>query len=167
MPAWLPATFTVTVVPLQIVVVAGVTTGVVNGKALMVTDSPTLCGLKQNVIPSITATVYKPLPAGSLIINELPTSPVATPPLYQTYVPPLGAAELVRVTSGLIPSHTTLPLVPIVGAGVAGFTVIVVLSVSTIPFPSLMVTVYTVVTTGVAIGLEIFVALNPAAGLHE
>ena len=37
MPAWLPATFTVTVVPLQIVVVAGVTTGVVNGKGLIVT----------------------------------------------------------------------------------------------------------------------------------
>ncbi len=36
MPAWLPATFTVTVLPLQIVVVAGVTTGVVNGKALIV-----------------------------------------------------------------------------------------------------------------------------------
>jgi hypothetical protein len=32
MPAWLPATFTVTVLPLQTVGVAGVTIGVVNGK---------------------------------------------------------------------------------------------------------------------------------------
>ena len=37
MPAWLPATFTVTVLPLQTVVVAGVTIGVTNGKALIVT----------------------------------------------------------------------------------------------------------------------------------
>jgi hypothetical protein len=37
MPAWLPATLTVTVLPLQIVVVAGATTGVVSGKALIVT----------------------------------------------------------------------------------------------------------------------------------
>ena len=37
MPAWLPAMFTVTVLPSQIVVVAGVTTGVVNGKAFIVT----------------------------------------------------------------------------------------------------------------------------------
>ena len=37
MPAWLPAMFTVTVLPLQMVVVAGATTGVVNGNALMVT----------------------------------------------------------------------------------------------------------------------------------
>ena len=36
MPAWLPAMFTVTVLPLQIVGVAGVTTGVVSGNALIV-----------------------------------------------------------------------------------------------------------------------------------
>jgi hypothetical protein len=37
MPAWLGLTVTVTVVPLQIVGVAGVTTGVVNGVGLIVT----------------------------------------------------------------------------------------------------------------------------------
>jgi hypothetical protein len=37
MPAWLPATFTVTVLPLQTVGVAGVTIGVVNGSGLIVT----------------------------------------------------------------------------------------------------------------------------------
>ena len=35
MPVWLPAMLTVTVEPLQTVVVAGVTTGVVNGNASM------------------------------------------------------------------------------------------------------------------------------------
>ena len=42
MPASLPLTVTVTVLPLQIVGVAGLTAGVVKGKAFTVTTSPAL-----------------------------------------------------------------------------------------------------------------------------
>ena len=54
MPAWLPAMFTVTVLPEQIVVVAGATTGVVNGKALIVTATAFDTAEAQPVIVLIT-----------------------------------------------------------------------------------------------------------------
>ena len=55
MPAWLPAMFTVTVLPLQMVVVAGATTGVVSGKALIVTATAFETAEEQLLTVLITA----------------------------------------------------------------------------------------------------------------
>ena len=47
------------------------------------------------------------------------------------------------------------------------FTIIVISSVAVHPGPLDTVTIYVVVIAGLAKGFEIFVALNPAEGLHK
>ena len=83
---------------------------------------------------------------------------VATAVLLLVQVPPLVGVRVI-----VSPAHT------VAGAETSGsgLTLISMTALTVIPFPSVTVTVYSVVAVSVATGSEIVELLNPVSGLHE
>ena len=89
-------------------------------------------------------------PAGKPVGGPIPVAPVV--------VWVIVVSEVLIQSGGVDDAVLTVLL---------GVTVISIFAVAVNPFPSVTVTVYVVVAEGEATGFEIFVALKPAAGLHE
>jgi hypothetical protein len=101
------------------------------------------------------------LPAVTPVTLPVIEFTVATAVLEEVHTPP--AVVLVKIV--LEPIHAFV-VPPIAARTGKSFTVTVTASMLTHPFASVPVTVYVVVTVGLATTLAVFVVANPVAGLH-
>jgi len=144
----------VPVPPLHMLAEAGVTITV----GVLLTVIVTVCVLVQ--LPVVPVTVYVVVIPG-LAVTDAPTVPLNPAAGAHVYVEAPLAVRFVP----LPPVHMLAAAGVTVTVGV-GFTVTTTVAASE-QLPVVPVTVYDVVTVGLAVTLAPTVALNPVAGVHE